>query len=184
MKDRDKLTSLLRSGDWDSAEKLLRRAAKSPDAPAAVAYNLAKVLLEKNNQRQAIHWFRTALSKNPRHAAAWFELGRCFIEAADLVQARACFANVVDIDPTDQDAWRNLGRVALRLGEWETAERAWSRFADDDSEAACGLFRANAELGKANLSDAQALVTRFPGPESLAAITRPGRGVLPLRLLG
>jgi len=181
----DRLPALIAAQDWPAAERLLRRAAKDRDAPAAVFYNLAKVLEHAGKPAQCRTWLKRAVAVDPRHGDAWFELGRAAIAAGDLTEALTAFRHAARLAPEDADAWRNLGQVALRLGDWQTARTAWGRLGcspEADPEAVAGLYRAEAELGLTNLARAAALIADRPGPQSLKALTGTAKGHLPFRL--
>lgn len=182
MVDLSALPRLLAAADWPGAERMLRRAAAERRAPAAVHYNLAKVLVEGGKGRQAGAWFRKAVTAAPDHAAAWFEYGRWAVAAQDLPLAAAAFGKAAALAPDDDDAWRNLGRVALRLGQWSAGLAAWERLSPDDPEARAGRYRARAELGRTDMAEAQTLLQADRTGLALKAVARTGRGALPFRI--
>ncbi|MFT6773061.1 MAG: tetratricopeptide (TPR) repeat protein [Paracoccaceae bacterium] len=183
MVDLSPLPQMLAAADWRGAEALLRRAAADRRAPAAVHYNLAKVLVEGGKPAQAGIWFRRAVTAAPDHAAAWFEYGRWAVDRGDLPLASAAFAKAAALAPDDADARRNLGRVALRLGDWPRALAAWQALGDDP-EAAAGRYQAQTELHGATMDAARALLRAQRNAAGLQAITRTARGALPFDLGG
>lgn len=190
MTDLADLPRLLAARQWDAAERVLRRAAAHPAAPAAVAYNLAKVLEAKGAPEPRAPLYRRAVAADPRHAAAWFELGRALVaEAAGadtappLAQAEAAFARAAALTPTDRDAWRMLVRLRLRLGDWAGVEAALAHL-PRDAETAAAAYRAAAELGRPEAPALRAALLANPAhrPEALKALTRVARGAVPLRI--
>lgn len=182
MIDLSALPRMLSAQDWPAAERLLRRAAKAKGAPAAVFYNLAKVLEAQGKLAQRETWLRRALALDPRHAAAWFELGRVLLDDACLREAEGAFAHALRLDPADREARGLLLRLRLRLCDWQGATEALDGLPDTPQTRAA-RYRIAAETGQpteglraALLSDAQAR------PEALKAMTRVARGSLPLRL--
>ena len=161
------LPRLLAARDWEAAERVLRRAARRADAPAAVHYNLAKVLEAAERPGRAAALER-AVRADPRHRDAWFELGRARQEG-DPEGAREAFARAGALG--DAEGARMAARLALRLGRWEEALAA----PGDDEEARVIRWRAAAELGQA--PDPAALP---PGAAGLRAMVRVAKGRLPM----
>lgn len=183
MPDISTLPRLLADADWPAAERLLRRAAR-PAAPAAVFYNLAKVLEAQGKTGQMAHWLGRAVAADPGHAHAWFELGRCHHAAGDATTALAAFRKAAALAPADGEAWRMVLRLALRLCAWDVAEAALGHL-PDGPETAAARYRVLAETGRAGPQERAALLADpARRPEALKALTRVARGTLPLRLPG
>lgn len=178
MIDLSALPKLLARADWPAAEALLRRAAVD-GAPAAVYYNLAKVL-EMQGKPDRADWLDRAVARDPHHAAAWFELGRARIETP--AAALAAFHRAADLLPADADAWRMVLRLALRLCDWPRLDAALTRL-PDGPETRVARYRWRAETGQANADDRAALLADATmRPDAIKALTRVARGTIPLRL--
>lgn len=183
MADLSTLPRLLAAADWPAAERLLRRAAR-PDAPAAVFYNLAKVLEAQGKSGQMEHWLRRAVAAGPGHAPAWFELGRCHHAAGAPGPALAAFRKAACLAPGDGEAWRMVLRLALRLCDWAGAEAALGHL-PACPETAAARYRVLAETRRAGAAERAALLADPASrPEALKALTRVAIGTLPLRLPG
>lgn len=190
MTDLADLPRLLATRQWDAAERLLRQAAARPGAPAAVHYNLGKVLEVKGASAPRVPCYRRAVAADPRHAAAWFELGRALLAEAEaqgiappLAEAEGAFARAAALTPADRDAWRMLLRLRLRLGDWAGVEAA-CRHLPRDGETATAAYRAAAEQGHPDAAALRAALLADPAlrPEALKALTRVARGAVPLRI--
>ncbi|WP_158966459.1 tetratricopeptide repeat protein [Chachezhania sediminis] len=172
-----KLNAALRTADWATAERLLRRAAGSRKADASVHFNLGKVLLEQGRAGAAVLSLRKALAQRPGHSDGWYELGRAALKADDLGTAPGAFARAQDLTPPDTDGRRSLGRVQLKLGRYEDAAQVWAPL-KGDAEANETLYRCAAEL---RAPEAEALLARPGGrAATLKALTRVSNGRVPL----
>lgn len=183
----DKLVAALARGDWARAEAGLRRLAAKPDAPGAVFYNLAKVLVAAGRGEMAGVWFRRAVARAPGHADAWFELGSWALGEGGLAEAAAAYASAARLRPTDADAWRNLGRVALRIGDYAAARGAFMALdglVPGDGEALLGRYQAAAELRLDEAAALRAALAARPdlAPQRWTALTRVSCGRLPMRV--
>ncbi len=178
MVDLSALPAMLARADWPAAEALLRRAAVD-SAPAAVFYNLAKVL-EMQGKPDRAAWLDRAVARDPHHAAAWFELGRARIETP--AAALTAFHRAADLAPDDRDAWRMVLRLALRLCDWPRLAAALAHL-PTDAETRVAAYRLLAETGRATAADRAALLSDpAMRPEAIKALTRVARGTIPLRL--
>lgn len=175
------LPQLIARADWPGAERVLRRAAQGPNPPAAVFYNLAKVLEAQGKHTQRGLWLERALAVDPGHALSWFDLGRLHTEAQPRAALRA-FARAAALVPSDLESQRMVARLALRLGDWAALAGALAHL-PQDGESRIAAYRLACETGQ----DARALrdaLLADPAqrPAALAALGRVARGSLPLRL--
>jgi tetratricopeptide (TPR) repeat protein len=177
------LPALIARRDWPAAERLLRRAARRAEAPAAVFYNLAKVLEAQGKTEQRLAWLARATAADPAHADAWFETGRARLDAGDLAGAEAAFARAAALQPQARDAWAMLLRLRLRLARWREAREALARAGDLGGEGKIAAFRIACELGEPAAAERAAMLAD-PGlrPAALRALAQTARGRLPLRL--
>ncbi len=182
MRQLAQLPQLLARRDWKAAEALLRKAAVA-GAPAAVFYNLAKVLEMRGKTADIAPWLEKAVAADPRHPNAWFELGRARMDLnGDLPGAEAAFSRAVDLEPDDADAWRNLARLRLRLGNWAGCAEALVHL-PEDAETLPMAYRVACERSEdTEALRARLLSDRALRPAALKALTRVAKGQLPLRL--
>lgn len=176
------LPKLFAAKDWTTAERLLRKAAKSRKAPAEVHFNLGKVLEAQGRKAQAITFFKRAAALKPGYAAAWAEAGRMMMDTGDPAGALPLLEKAAKLDPDDPYAPRNIGRIAVRLGLWEKAEAVYAGQSDD--EAVAMLYRCAAEQrrnsARAMLDEVLAQPARRP--LALQMMVRTARGAIPRRL--
>jgi tetratricopeptide (TPR) repeat protein len=178
MDDLSALPRLIAAADWPGAEAVLRRAATA-SAPAAVFYNLAKVL-EMQGKPDRAEWLARAVTRDPGHQAAWFELGRARLDAPAV--ALDAFHRAATLAPGDTDAWRMVLRLALRLCDWPRLAAALAHL-PQDAETQVARYRWRAETGQATADDRAALLADAAmRPAALKALTRVAKGALPLRL--
>ncbi len=178
----EKLRAALAAEDWDAAERVLRRAVARKDAAAADFYNLGLVLVRQGREAQAETMLRRALARDASHADAWCELGALLLRRHDLAAGEGALARAAALRPGDAVVRRDLARVRLRLGLWEAAARDWAAF-PGDAEADAALLRIALETGAADAPDRRRAMAAVPARRAhlLKAITRTGRGKLPLR---
>lgn len=171
----------LANADWVQAEALLLAASAQRDPPAAIYYNLGKVLEAKGDYLASGPWFEKAVRADKQYTMAWFELGRWALVHQAYEQAMLAFAEASLLDPADSDARRNHARAALRCGEWETAEASWHPF--DDLEAQIARYRIRVESGKDGIGELSALLARRDARTAIFdAMTRTAKGSIPLRV--
>lgn len=182
----ERAAGAIAAGDWPKAESLLRRLARTKDAPAQAAYNLALVLIEQGKDAHAGAWFARAVKRHPGYADAWFEYGRWHLARGALAAARDAFAAAARLEPQADDAWRNLARIAERMGDFEASLAGWQAagrlVGNDDGETALGTLRALIELRR---PEAAALRERLAGipalrPGLIKVLTRTSAGSLSL----
>ena len=184
MTDLSPLGALIAAQDWAGAERLLRAAATAPNAPAAVFYNLAKVLEAAGQDAERRDWLQRAVAADPGYAIAWFELARAALAEDALEAAQDGFARAWALAPQDGDAALSLARVALRRGDWAEALRA-AQPLGPLAEARAIRYRALCETGqRAAAQEEMAALLAVPNarPHALKALTRVAHGRLPLRL--
>lgn len=171
----------LAKGDWAQAEALLLTEATQGEPPAAVCYNLGKVLEAKGDYLASGPWFEKAIAADKQYAIAWFELGRWALAHHAYEKAMLAFAEASSLDPDDSDAQRNHARAALRCGEWETAEASWHSF--DDLESQIARYRILVESGRDGVGELSALLARRDARAAIFdAMTRTAKGSIPLRV--
>lgn len=176
------LPKLFAARDWGTAERLLRKAAKSRKAPAEVHFNLGKVLEAQGRKVHAITFFKRAAALRPGYAAAWSEMGRMMMDTGDLAGALPVFEKAAQLDPSDRYTQRNIGRIAVRLGLWDKVESAYA--GQDDEEAVMMLYRSAAEQRRNSARGMLDAVLAQPDrrPLALQMMVRTARGAIPRRV--
>lgn len=180
MVDLSPLPRLFAASDWPAAERLLRRASKAKQAPAAVFYNLAKVLEAQGKHAQRETWLKRAAATDPNHVSAWFELGRVMLDEGRLAEAERAFSRVAMLAPEDQEARFLLLRLRLRLCDWEGAAEVLPSL-PHCPETHVAAYRIAAERGEATEDMRTALLANATmRADALKALTRVSKGSLPL----
>lgn len=167
--------------NWPEAETILRELTANPHCHASYFYNLAKVLEMRGKLDECGVWLLRAVQTDADYLHAWFELGRWQLAKDNLQQAYLAFGEVCKRSSTDDDAWRNFARLALRLGQWDVAADAWSRF--DDDEAIQAHYRIGVERGedmRKILNDM--LKVQHARPATLQIMTRTAKGSIPFQI--
>ena len=186
MADLSALPRLLASADWPAAERVLRRAAASRGATAAVFYNLAKVLEAQGKHAQRQTWLARALSCDPNHGLAWYELARVLVDTQALDAAEHALGRAAQLLPNDADVALMLAQIRLRAGNWLGARQALAVFdsaATPPDRVDLLRYRIACELGEDASAQRQSLLARpHLRPSVLQALTRTGRGALPLTI--
>lgn len=176
------LPKLFETKDWTTAERLLRKAAKSKKAPAEIHFNLGKVLEAQDRKAQAITFFKRAAALKPGYAAAWAEMGRMMMDTGDLQGALPILEKAANLAPNDPYIPRNIGRLSMRLGLWERAEAAYAGM--EDEEALMMRYRCAAELRRNSASEMLQDAFEDPAKRPLAMrmMVRTARGSIPRRV--
>lgn len=85
---------------------------------------LARMCVDVENWREAVHHFRDAMKLNPLFPDAWFTYGCAAIQTGDMQLAANAFTAVIQQSPENGEAWNNLGRVLHDLGKRKEALKA------------------------------------------------------------
>ncbi len=139
------------AGELKRAERLFKKAATDPSAPAQTAYNLAVFLRRERRVRDALYWLDRCLRSDPNHKNARIERGLALIDLDQLPQAVEC----LQVFPEDHDALRGLSVACFRQGYWAEALAAVQALADRaEAEDRLLMIRALAELGQLDAAEA------------------------------
>lgn len=107
-------TKLLRTGDYRSAEPLLRSLlARNPDS-TDVLLNLGMMLSDEKKLDEAIELLERLVELDPEHSSGWTALGVAQSRKGDHQSAIASLERAVEIAPDDIFALRNLGSLSAR----------------------------------------------------------------------
>ncbi len=157
---------LFQLGRLDEAEAYLRSAANAQLLHYPAQYNLANLLLRKNEEAEAQTYFaradtarilmdqinqvEEAISRNPGQSTYWNQLGLLYEKAEMNPRAVNAFTTALQLDPLDIIAQHALARAALQNNNTSEAIRRYKLMlvADNGSvEAWLGLAEAQARNG-------------------------------------
>ena len=85
---------------------------------------IAKALVVRGNDLQAMEHLKEALRAKPDHDKAYYEIGAILLRQNRLEPAEKSFRAVLRFNPNDYQAYGSLGVVYLRQRRWEDAEKA------------------------------------------------------------
>jgi tetratricopeptide (TPR) repeat protein len=113
--------SAMEAGQWQRAETLLTEAVEASPSDSDAHGNLAEVLWQKGDHRNAVIHMEAAVRLNPRHATTLVRDGEMLLAEGDVERARQRADEALRIDPTLASAWTLRGRVFRKLGDTEHA---------------------------------------------------------------
>jgi len=164
------------------------------------AYEKARGAATQGNRREAIIFFRQALTLDPQFADAYNDLGAVYLAQGELSQAAEQFQRTLDLAPEHRLALSNLSIVLMRMNRHreagETARRALAlepgqarmhlilaasllTQSGGIGEALSHLERASAEIPKAHLLAAGVLAKAGRRQEAVDHLEEYLRGAAP-----
>lgn len=119
--------SAWKSGDHESAEVALTRAAELNGETVKIRTNLGRVLLERGRPADALPHLQKAVELEPATHEVWRVLGNVYAQMGRSVDAIDAYRQALMLN--DHDAWtmNNYGLVLIRLGRPEDALRPLAR---------------------------------------------------------
>jgi Flp pilus assembly protein TadD len=126
-----------RSGDYETAEGLFRRAQELDPANVTYRVDLGTALQFRGELGEAEGVLREALEMEPGNLRARMNLGAVCFQREDYETAAAAFRFIVDRDSSRSDAHLNLGLTYKAMGEATQARTHLKRaleLSPDDSE--------------------------------------------------
>ena len=112
---------LLRKGEPQNAERLLRQALKRRPRDPLAHFRLGEALLRQERLAQAEAAYREALACDPAHVPAWIRLSDLLRAAGRLEEAEACAAAALARDEESAAAWHAAGMVLKEKGRTSSA---------------------------------------------------------------
>ena len=103
--------ALFAGKQWDKAEEAYRKAIAISNQYAETHHNLANLLLQRGNFRQALSEVELALKINPKLYHSWRLKGEVLIEQRQFVEARSAFDRALRIHTYDVQAWVGLAQT-------------------------------------------------------------------------
>jgi tetratricopeptide (TPR) repeat protein/polyferredoxin len=123
---------LAEAGDFERAERSLRRALElQPGRPDAL-YSLGVLLCASGRAAEGRVLFQRAVDGGARDADLCNNLGRLLLDAGELAPARVQLEHALEIDPAHAAAHYNLGLLLGRLGDGARAAGELERAAQLD----------------------------------------------------
>ena len=138
--------ALLRQGDQNSAERILRAVYKETQS-ARSAYSLAVVCVLTSRLEEAERLLKQALSQEPEHRLAWKTLGLLYQEQFRYGDAVSAFRSLVDVESADQQAWLLLGKALASSGKHEEAKQVLEALVSGDAGQSDTARESGVELG-------------------------------------
>jgi len=126
-----------RSGDYETAEGLFRRAKELDPTNVTYRVDLGTALQFRGELGEAEGVLREALEMEPGNLRARMNLGAVCFQREDYETAAAAFRFIVDRDSSRSDAHLNLGLTYKAMGEATQARTHLKRaleLSPDDSE--------------------------------------------------
>ncbi|MFT7680531.1 MAG: hypothetical protein ACI8QC_004537, partial [Planctomycetota bacterium] len=102
---------LMKQGQPEKADKLLRRALKGAPDDTKLLTNLANALERQGLHTEALGAIRRCTTKHPSDGDSHNNLGALLKFSGDLEEAESAFRRAVELAPRHADAWRNLASV-------------------------------------------------------------------------
>jgi len=106
-------------GRPDDAIEYLRKALAIKPDYADAHFNLAKILMDKDQLHEALACCMTAVSLNPSFIDAYIVMAQCMYKQNMVDAAISCYERAIAIKPDYSSAWGNLGTVFLGQGRLE-----------------------------------------------------------------
>lgn len=131
-----------RSGQFDAAKTLLRKALK--DRPDAVEFLqvLAVVAISETNLDDAVKWEARLAQLGQRMPELSYDVGVLLQEAGKYDDAAMAFERAIQGKPGFGEALLNLGHALNRLGQEQRAKECWREAVEAMPELAGGYFEA------------------------------------------
>lgn len=123
-------------GELPVAAKLYQRCMRLDRKDPIAPFNLANVLREEDDLDGAVFHLRLALGLDPHFADAWYNLALIMDGKEEKRAAMEGFEQAIEADPDYADPIYNLAQLYFDDGNYDDAERLWTRYLalDPDSE--------------------------------------------------
>jgi len=116
--------SYFKMQDYDNAEKILVKLAKTNPNDAEIMYTIGKVYMEMELEQKAIYYYQKAVSLDNTKAIWMFELGMLYFVTENYKNAVIFFNKATALGFTQSSEFtENLGYAYLYSGEFEKGEK-------------------------------------------------------------
>ncbi len=119
-------TSLQRKDRKEEALFHYRKAVEIYPEYADALFNLASLLMESNEDRQALRFIEKYNRLNPNDPEGWNLKGLIHVRLEELEEARSCFLTAIRIDHQFARGWNNLGLLYLEEGRLYEAKETFN----------------------------------------------------------
>jgi Tfp pilus assembly protein PilF len=109
--------TLMKTGDWDGAEKLLKDALTSDIMSGPAHNNLGKVYYHQNKLYLAAWEFQYAMKIMPQQPEPYNNLGLVFESAGKYDDALSWYNRAMEAEPENTQFVGNVARARLRRGD-------------------------------------------------------------------
>lgn len=132
--------ALLKSGQLQSAEEALLKAA-TMDTEGAVTFNdLALLYREQGNLRQSVTALRKSLTINPDLTEGHNNLGGVLLELGDRSGAEKAFRNAIRVQPDFARAHHNLAKLLITKGSFQESSYHFEKAIQHGAQYAQAFF--------------------------------------------
>lgn len=142
----------MRAGDFETAEKWLRRSVTTLPGYSKAQGNLGVLYANMRRYEQALPWFELSL-QNEREAEiiqdTWYQMGYCLAQLGRYDEAEADYRKALTYRNDHPQTWNDLGSIAMARGQTRLAEEYYAKAVSLDPGYA---------VGRENLARARALL--------------------------
>ena len=103
--------ALMATGDFKTAENLLRTYLVRDPQSGQAHYLLAYTLLRQNKPKDSLQEYTRAASLEPPNAEQLREVGQAYVLLDDTADAGKWFLRSIEMNSSDPESWYNLGRL-------------------------------------------------------------------------
>ncbi|MBI3128937.1 MAG: tetratricopeptide repeat protein [Candidatus Tectomicrobia bacterium] len=135
--------SLLRAGDLDGAERLLRRILEAQPDSAFALHHLGVAAFLRRDLETALSLQSRSVARNPHVPDYLYNLGLVFLHMGRRDEAGQCFEKALQLQPGHAAALNNMGVLHLDSGRFREAEGYFRKALAADS----GYFHSLKNMG-------------------------------------
>ena len=119
--------TIARNPDWKDNTAIFTRTAETSPNSVKTSYNYALVLRGEGRLREAVDWYRRAVSIWPGHQSAWFNLGNTLSLLKQYDEAVEAYTKALEIHTGDTGTLHNLALTYKNLNRPEKAVETFER---------------------------------------------------------
>ena len=120
-------TDALQAGDFDTAERLLRKAQEADPGLYLLPFLLGQVASRREDWKRAAAELKHALALNPNFDQAMTALARALSLSGDPDEGKKWLERALEVNPGNYRAWYESAWLHARLGETEATRAALER---------------------------------------------------------